>query len=437
MSVSSAIDQADSTWTLACALLGFWVSHGSGTSARNGNSNSDYQRWRQAEASLRGEFIARVGGDGRVSQELKSIIVTETADGADLHAVHAAGWALSLACSATFASTWRLELGEREQVCLRTGDLFPCCDAPWPWLADGRRSPTSRGSSLTNPPDDELPHVRRLRPLTIDTRDVQVVVDFGFEAQLISVLDRVELAVGVHPNQRIEEFEMPGNPSFFPIAPADRDGQADAALSGLERAVEAGASIVILPELSVEESLLEQLAAEVDDLDDEVLLVAGSRHHLDGDVAVNDATAVLAGHPRRMTHRKAVRFTTELGGGPGTREGIDRVSPVRLNVYQAGPYRLALPICKDLLDASMADALAHVGANVLLVPSMSPKTDAFLGRALELLAANQALTVMVCGPLNWGSQAPDPVALRVQPAAGATQTSRARAPGQLTRLPIG
>lgn len=436
VSLSKAIAEADSTWLLACSLLEYWIANGPSTSSRNGNDPSEYELWSKNEVALRGVFSAHVGGDGLISDELKEIVATFTADGGNIQAVHAAGWALSLACSATLPSTWRETL-RGDIVTLSDGDLFPCCDAPWPWLADGRRKPTSRASSLTNPADTELPHVRRFVSPTIDGRETSLTVDLRFEAQLVSVLDRLELVAGVHPNEDIGDFDMPNAPSFFPIGAADTDRQSAAVIDGVERALAEAATIIVVPELAVDEQTIEQLAATIDDWEDDVLLVAGSRHHTDGGARVNDATGLLPDQRERLTHRKAVRFTTELGTAPGTREGIDRVEPVPLRMYQAGPYRLAVAVCKDLLDDSFVDALKHMGANVVLVPSMSPKTDAFAGQARALLNASQALTVMVCGPLRWGASGPDPIALRVQPATGAVQAERSKPSGSITRLPIG
>jgi hypothetical protein len=121
----------------------------------------------------------------------------------------------------------------------------------------------------------------------------------------------------------------------------------------MDRALEAGARIIIAPELAVDGELL---ADRLDALEDDLLLLTGSRHHREGGVTVNHATALLPHQPLRLTQRKIMRFTSEVGSAPGSREGIDRVEPVQQRCYQAGPYRLAMPICKDLLDGSLATA---------------------------------------------------------------------------------
>lgn len=436
MSLTKATAGAATAWDLATALLRYWIANGPATSPRNGNDPLAYRRWSQHETHMRREFIAHIGGDGVVSAPLLTSVIRHTSDGDDLEAVHAAAWALSYANSLSFAASWRDGIAS-DEVLLGDGDLFPCCDAPWPWIADGRRKPLSRPASVTNSPDDQLPHVRRFSSPVIDGREVQVCVDFSLEGQLLAVLEAVTLAAGVHPNDSISEFDMPGHPSCYPIEPADPQEQAALVHAGLTRALEAGAGVIVLPELSVGSELLEEIAARLDDLDDDCLVVAGSRHHVSDGARVNDATGLLPDQASRLLHRKAVRFTSELGGSPGTREGIDRTSPIRLRLYQAGPYRLAMPICKDFLDASFAGALVHTGTNVVLVPSMSPKSDGFVPRALQLLGDAQALTIMVCGPLRWGSERPSPIALRAQPAGDAVLMQQREPVERMTWLPIG
>jgi predicted amidohydrolase len=52
-----------------------------------------------------------------------------------------------------------------------------------------------------------------------------------------------------------------------------------------------------------------------------------------------------------------------------------RPDPRKLIVHQGGRWRVAILICKDLLVDNVANTVARLGVNLLLVPAMSPATE--------------------------------------------------------------
>ncbi len=120
------------------------------------------------------------------------------------------------------------------------------------------------------------------------------------------------------------------------------------------------------------------------------------------------ATGLFAGVDEPLIHTKLSRAISPYACGGPVFELIDQPDPLRLRIWQAGPLRVAVLICKDVLDFPLAQHLAHLGVNVLFGPAMSGRTDAFRSHADWLMSDAQCVSLIVNGPLSWDGRAPGP-----------------------------
>ncbi len=300
-------------------------------------------------------------------------------------------WGLSTSVDATFAPSWRDEVGDRRR--LSVNEPYPVADPPWEPV-DGHRL-ASRPASLTNP-RYELPTVR------VHDGAFDVDVDFRFERSLEAIVTQLSDVTALHPNEGLEdEFEIPaGGGQVFPVQPSDPKRQAARIKELLDCAAHNDARFAVLPELCVSAEILEAIGERVHPMRSPFLLVAGSHHVVLDDARCNEAVAFVAGSRRRMTQLKNAPFTDELGSGRPSREGIDERDPLQINVYCADRFRFGIAVCRDLLDGRVRNAYDRMGVNVLAVPAMSAKTGPFLDAVAARVASAQSLTFVVNGPLH-------------------------------------
>ncbi len=234
----------------------------------------------------------------------------------------------------------------------------------------------------------ELPHVRRFR-----ADDIRVVVNGEYPRIIdrLAALLPLEAAV-LLPNESWSELtEAPG-----PIGPTDAETQRSRIAGQLRRAVDAGVSVVVLPELSVNKDIVEWLATEWAEAVDRPILFAGSAHVNDGERRVNRTTVLLPGVGDAWHHDKAVPFVDR----DGNREFIDRGEPC-ITLGCGHQVRVATLICKDALDADMYRLVADLGVHLLAVPAMSDRLGDFAAAAGELVAQAQGATVVANNPRLW------------------------------------
>lgn len=189
----------------------------------------------------------------------------------------------------------------------------------------------------------------------------------------------------------------------FPIGPADTARQRVEVNQLIGQASSAGASIIVLPELSLTEEIALELQEWVCRPDGPNLLIAGSFHHEEpSDEAPgqprrhNTAIAWLRGHSQPLSHDKH---------SPGDRPILEGIQPEgwpELRVYvSADGWHLVIAICRDLLNPLAVNALAEAGANLVLVPAMSETLMAFGGPVAHLVGAGQAFVAVANNPGDW------------------------------------
>ncbi len=112
-------------------------------------------------------------------------LVARTGEGSDLDELHEClfGLGLDQANADVFVDAWWPAVDD--EVLLAAGDLLRVPGMLWP--TRDHMALVSRTSSVVQPDDGDLPHVRRYRPLHLTGRPLEVVVDFEWEAELQEV----------------------------------------------------------------------------------------------------------------------------------------------------------------------------------------------------------------------------------------------------------
>lgn len=400
------LDAAKTRWDAAVVLLETWRARPPGSPLERNN----HEGWFYALFDeVRAHFDA-LPSEVSLSGTDRKRIISWTSNGDDYQKVDAVGHGLNFAASTTFAQSWRARLGVDRHK-LADGEIYPVADAPWPrTLGGSRRTPAPSSFDID---DDDHPFARGHR-----AGPVEVTFDFAHWSQLLGIASSLDVVAALVPNEELGELGLATpRPVAFPVLPVDKGRQREAVLRLLEEALATDARVVLLPELSTWPELADEVAERLaaDSLDR--LVVCGSWHAKEGDQRVNVAEALLSGRPERIRHRKIHEVASLFPKDPKRRgrEGIDAPVPPALTIHVADRFRFCLTVCKDFLHPEVADALKRVGANVLLVPSMSRTTQPFKSRAAEHITASQAVSMAVNGPRRWDGETPEPTALVSRP----------------------
>ena len=284
----------------------------------------------------------------------------------------------------SFTQAWLADRGPVFDLC--AGDLYPVDDMRLMGDVGYSARPHRRGLRA-----GELPHVRRFR-----ADDIRVVVNGEYPR----IIDRLAASLPLEaavllPNESWSELtEAPG-----PIGPADAEAQRARIAELLRQAVDAGVGVVVLPELSVNEDIVEALATEWAEAVDHPILFAGSVHLIDGDRRVNRTTVLLPGVGAAWHHDKVVVFENR----DGNREPIDPGEPC-ITLGCGHQVRVAVLTCKDALHTDVYRLVADLGVQLLAVPAMSDRLGDFGPAANELIAGAQGATVVANNPraVGWG-----------------------------------
>lgn len=405
-----SLNSAQTSWEAACALLRHWRASGPPEVPWHSDVGSVYDAWSDIADRTRAHFEGARAADD-FDEADRELLVRITGRGTSADAVHAAAWGLSMATAHTFAPAWRDALAT-DRYTLRTGDYYPVADAPWD-LAPLIPRPASSAS----PAAGELPFIR-----VHDASAFDVTVDFTLARPLEAIARSLDGFVALHPNERQDELALPlAEHQVFPVAPKDATAQRAMLVALVESALASGAPISILPELSLTAQDVDALHALVADWDDPHLLVAGSHHTTIDGHPENVAEGLVSGQERRMRHLKAMPFSNELRLRPPEKEGIRQRARPHVIVHQADCFRVAIAICKELLDPATTDPLDRMGVNLLLVPAFSEKTQAFREACGARALRAQATTIVVNGPLRDAHGAlVSPAIVVGQPVDGAT-----------------
>ncbi len=268
---------------------------------------------------------------------------------------------------------------------LSPGDPFPVAEPP---LRD------VFGRHLTTHPDvRDLPIDRTARLALAPHADgVELVVDL--DAPLPVPAEGAIIAACLPHAAPARELAFDPDPDrgqFFGVRPRDEVAAIASTRELVARALEAGAGLIVFPELSVTAAGLDAIEAMVAGRD--VVVVAGSRHVI-VDGAPRNVATVLAGGERYPS----AKFNPFVLGDlvEGIASAPARVV-VRGAIDRAGRYAwsLAVLICKDFLSPGAHQALVSARPALIVVPALTERTAVFEADAVGLTGATQATCVIV------------------------------------------
>jgi 8-oxo-dGTP pyrophosphatase MutT (NUDIX family) len=344
------------------------------------------------------ELLPPFGSSGALEAPLRTAMAEALRGATGVHPVVIAH-ALAQLIDDRFWHTFGDSFAGRNPYQPSVGDPMPLSSPDLPAVMDMR--PTSPPWRLANRLD-ETRHVRLAGEWAVQFRVV-------FDYSLVDILPDLVIAETViatcHPNRSLAEFSLHKglDERTFPVNPADCHAQIELLNGLITDAVQAGASIVVLPELAVTEDLAIELQQWVRRADGPRVLVAGSYHHEDqhGPESSplrrrNTAIAWVRGHSEPLVHDKH---------SPGDEPILEDIRPngwpeLRIYVTRDG-WHLVIAICRDLLNPQAVHALSESGANLVLVPAMSETLMTFGGPTSQLVGANQAVVAIANNPAEW------------------------------------
>ena len=245
---------------------------------------------------------------------------------------------------------------------------------------------------------NRLDETRRIRLAGAWAAQFRVIFDYGAYDALAGVVTPDTAIATVHPNRLLAELGLAAgdNRPTFPVGPTDPDAQQALLDELIASAADAGARVVVVPELAVTPANAARLEAWVRRPGPIRLLVAGSFHHREGKQRVNRAVAWARGLEHALTHDKH---------SPADRPVVEDITPsgvpeLRIHVTVDG-WHLVIAICRDLLNPHAVHALTEAGANLVLAPSMSETLVPFGGPVAQLVGSTQALVAVANNPARW------------------------------------
>ncbi len=262
---------------------------------------------------------------------------------------------------------------------------------------------------FTSPPwrlANRLDQTRRIRLAGDWAVQYRMVFDYSLTDALAGLITADTVIATCHPNRSVTEFSLPRDlrGRAFPIRPIDLARQRNEINRLIGAATDAGADIVVLPELCVTEDLATELQHWVRRPDGPRLLVVGSYHHRHRDEAApfshrkrNTALLWARGHDQPFTHDK------HSPGDSPIAEDIQPSGWPELHVHVIDGWHLVIAVCRDLLNPEAVHALTAIGANLVLVPAMSETLLAFGGPGSSLVGNCQAIVAVANNPGEWPS----------------------------------
>jgi 8-oxo-dGTP pyrophosphatase MutT (NUDIX family) len=255
---------------------------------------------------------------------------------------------------------------------------------------------------------DETRHVRLAGEWATQFR---VIFDYSLADALTGLIGPDTVLATCHPNRKLAEFAFPVDARglTFGVRPVDELRQHAEIDRLISAAVTAGASVVVLPELCVTESLAAMLQDWTCRAGGPRLLVAGSYHHQDPHPAAEDGGQ--AGPRRRNTAIAYLRGCqaplTQDKHSPADRPVNEDIQPAgwpQLRIHVSGDgWHLVIAICRDLLNPHAVHALTEAGVNLALVPAMSETLVAFGGPVAQMVGAGQAFVAVANNPADFSA----------------------------------
>ncbi len=383
--IAAVCREANSAWLATSALLELAEAQGVRISVwevdDDGRTKAESVRESLERALLPpGGADPRVGGvyDPTATADAVKAVDTPLAAGELAYVVAAV---LDQLYWASFTRDWLADRGPVFE--LRSGERYPVGEMRLLGAVGHSARPHRLGL-----PVGELAHVRQR-----GVDGVRVIVNGDFAPIIDGLAGSPPLqAAALLPNESWSELAKAPKP----IGPADATTQLSAIVELLEQASVVGIDVAVLPELSVDESIVARLAREWADSTNRPMLFAGSVHLVDDNRHVNRTTVLIPGVGAAWSHDKSAVFEDR----EGNREPIDPgESCVTLGCGDV--VRVATLICKDALGIGTARLVADLGVHLLAVPAMSDRLGDFSNAASELIARSQGAMVVANNPRLW------------------------------------
>lgn len=379
---------ASSAWEAVCALLNRTRSQ---ESVENPGNQDGGQREDAAalSAAMERHLMAQSDGSARAATTYRSAEVADAFSAAlasetplsDGALAHAAASTLDQLYWPSFTRDWLAARGTSFE--LGAGDLYPVGEMRLMGAVGHSARPHRLPLRL-----GELAHVRRRAG---DGTRVRVVGEYAPIIDRLAASPPMEAAV-LLPNESLSELSLPPNR----MGPGNSQAQRSTIDQLLGEALDEGVDIVVLPELSVDENIVEWLSRQWAASADLPILFAGSARLVEDGRRVNRTAVLLPGVGAAWHHDKFTVFEDR----DGQQEPIDPAEPC-ITLGCGHLVRVAALVCKDALSTDLASLVADLGVHLLAVPSMSRTLGEFSTAANLLIARSQGATVVANNPRVW------------------------------------
>lgn len=383
--VATICSHAGSAWLAVCVLHERAEELGVHTSVWDGNSD-DHLDAESVKESLEGALDPPDGTQPTsgtdYDPEFVSAAIAGLATPLDLGRLsHVVATVLDGLYWPNFTRDWLADRGPNFELCL--GERYPVGRMRLLGAVGHSAHPHRLGLGI-----GELAHVRKL-----GVGNIRVIVNGEFAPIIDGLANSPPLhAAALLPNE--SRAELAG--SSYPVGPSDVAGQRSVIGDLLTQARSRGVKAAVLPELSVDASILEALESEWAEATDRPMLFAGTVHDVDRGRRVNRTKVLLPGVGAAWSHDKSAAFVDR----EGRREPIDPVEP-SITLGCGELVRVATLICKDALGVDVARLVADLGVHLLAVPAMSGGLGDYSNVANELIRRSQGATVVANNPRLW------------------------------------
>jgi hypothetical protein len=286
--------------------------------------------------------------------------------------------------------------GQRGAVQLQPGSPFPMCDAHPKELFHASHACSPRSSNLGDP------HSRRdVLGVYRGQHGWRVVFDYGCPTLLDNLVDVGKVAVAL-PNSSDAELELGMidriGLRFFDVKPKDvvRQGQRIDAL--IDQAEKAGATALLLPELSTTPELARAGGARLRRTENLSLLAAGSYHFRESLAQIRRNRLELHSQHRAgaLCHDKFNAFELRKWRDTKYQHPLVEDIAVRrtITVHWAHRWSLVTLICKDFLNPDAKQLLLHLRPRFVFVVALSDDIASFVAPAQDLAESCQTTVII-------------------------------------------
>lgn len=246
----------------------------------------------------------------------------------------------------------------------------------------------------------QLDELRWLRLMPDVARGHRIILDFQHDNLLADLPPDAPIAVLLpcDLSDLQSDRSLDPSPRFFRVRPRDIERQKRVVLELLERAANAEARIALLPELTLDESILEAVAEWHGRTAHQLSIIVCGSVHCEREGKRRNVSTILMPNGTRVEHFKFNPFYLHLpaeGDAPPANYREDIVTtPSEISIHMCADWSFSTLICKDFLEPGVGRILEDTRVRLVLVPACSPKTTVFAQIAGMLAARAQAVVVI-------------------------------------------